>query len=188
MDRREILKSLALITGGMVLVPSCNFSKEEILAAYKNLRITTALQTLLGEIAGTIIPVGNIKGAADIDVQDFILVMVNDCTESDRQDSFSKGLEGFDAFCKKNKSKTFLSLSHEDRESVILQGLAIEDSSGNEDDKAVRDFLRTTKRFTIQGFMMSEYIQTEIKPYKIIPENYNGAALIGDLNEERING
>jgi hypothetical protein len=188
MDRREVLKSLALITGGMVLVPSCNFSKEDILAAYQNLQITPGLQKLLADLADTIIPSGQLKGAADIDVQDFILVMVNDCMDAERQQSFTLGLQSFNDYCKRTKDKDFAALTKDDKEAVILQGFAIDDQTEVENDKAVRDFLRTTKRFTVQGFLMSEYIMREIKPYKIIPGDYNGAVLISDLKTEKING
>jgi hypothetical protein len=94
MNRRDALRSLALITGGLVLVPSCDFSKEDILAAYQNLQITPSLQQLLKDIAGTIIPAGNIKSAADIEVQDFILVMVNDLHGCRRSKILYAGIAG----------------------------------------------------------------------------------------------
>jgi hypothetical protein len=49
-------------------------------------------------------------------------------------------------------------------------------------------FLSSVKRFTIQGYMASEYIQTEIIPYSLIPGEYNGAVLISDLQKTRVNG
>lgn len=184
MKRRDALRSLALLTGGMVLVPSCDFSKEDILGAYQNLEITPTLKQLLAEIADTIIPAGNLKGAADIEVQDFILVMVNDCMEKEAQQTFMSGLKGFDDFSKKSTRDKFEKLSQEQRETLVLEGLSTEDES----QQAIKNFLRTTKRFTIQGFMVSEYMQTEVKPYSLIPGEYKGDVLIADLKPERING
>lgn len=188
MQRREVLKSLALLTGGAVLIPSCNFEKEDILAAYSNLQITPSQQTLLGEIANTIIPPGEIKGAADLSVQDFILVMVNDCLNKDQQTQFTKGLLEFKAFSKKVGGGNFSKLDSAAKENVIVQGLAIEEESADDTLKAVRRFLSITKRFTIQGFMMSEYIQTEVKPYSLIPGSYNGEVLISSISNLKING
>ncbi|MCU0358052.1 MAG: gluconate 2-dehydrogenase subunit 3 family protein [Cyclobacteriaceae bacterium] len=188
MDRREVLKNLALLTGGAMLVPSCNFSKEDILSAYNNLQITPSLHTLLAGIADTIIPAGNLKGAADLNVQDFILVMVNDCLPADQQQTFSSGLASFNDWCKKTGGSTFGKLSSEKKTEVILTGLSLDEKSEDETVKSIRTLLRITKRFTIQGFMMSEYIMTEVKPYKIIPGNYNGAVLLTDLNNETIHG
>ncbi|MDZ7647502.1 MAG: gluconate 2-dehydrogenase subunit 3 family protein [Cytophagales bacterium] len=76
-------------------MPSCNFLKEDILAAYANLQMTESSKVLLAGIAETIIPAGTIKGAADIAVEDFILVMVNDCLKPENQKSFTQGLNGF---------------------------------------------------------------------------------------------
>lgn len=184
MKRRDALRNLALITGGLVLVPSCDFSKEDILSAYKNLEITPTLKQLLSEIADTIIPSGNLKGAADIEVQDFILVMVNDCIDEDGQKAFMKGLQGFDAFSKGNAGNGFSKLSPSEKEKLVLDGLATE----AEDQKDIKTFLGMTKRFTVQGFMMSEYIQTEAKPYSLIPGDYQGEVLIADLKTDKING
>lgn len=184
MKRRDALRSLALLTGGIVLVPSCDFSKEDILSAYQNLEVTPSLKQLLAEIADTIIPAGNLKGAADIEVRDFILVMVNDCMEKEAQQTFMSGLNGFEDFSKKSAGKKFEKLTQEQREALVLEGLSIEDES----QQAVKQFLQTTKRFTIQGFMASEYIQTEVKPYSLIPGEYKGDVLITDLKPERING
>jgi hypothetical protein len=36
--------------------------------------------------------------------------------------------------------------------------------------------------------MASEYIQTEIIPYSLIPGEYNGAVLIADIQNTRVNG
>jgi hypothetical protein len=184
MKRRDALRSLALITGGLVLVPSCDFSKEDILSAYQNLNITPSLKQLLADIADTIIPAGNIKGAADIEVQDFILVMVNDCMDEEGQKTFMNGLNSLEDFSKKTAGSSFGKLDQKQKESLILSGLSTEEES----QKEIRDFLRMTKRFTTQGFMMSEYIQTQVKPYSLIPGEYKGDVLIADLKPERING
>lgn len=184
MKRRDALRNLALITGGLVLVPSCDFSKEDILSSYKNLDITPSLKQLLAEITDTIIPSGNLKGAADLEVHDFILVMVNDCIDDDGQKAFMKGLQGFESFSKKTAGNTFSKLSSSEKEKLILDGLASE----AEDQKDTKTFLGMSKRFTVQGFMMSEYIQTEVKPYSLIPGDYQGEVLIADLKTDKING
>ncbi|MBN8651332.1 MAG: gluconate 2-dehydrogenase subunit 3 family protein [Cytophagales bacterium] len=188
MQRREALKSLAILTGGAVLIPSCNFEKEDILAAYSNLQITPTLQTLLGQIADTIIPPGQLKGAIDLAVQDFILVMVNDCIDKDQQTQFSKGLQEFNAFTKKTGSSNFSKLEPTAKEKVITEGLAIAADTTDENLKSIREFLSITKRFTIQGFMMSEYMMTEVKPYSLIPGSYNGEVLISSISNTKING
>lgn len=188
MQRREVLKSLALLTGGAVLVPSCNFEKEEILAAYSNLQITPSQQALLAQIADTILPPGKLKGAQDLAVQDFILVMVNDCLDQNDQTQFTNGLRAFNAFSKKAGGRNFSKLESAEKEKVITEGLLIEADTTDESKKAVRAFLSVTKSFTIQGFMASQYIMTEVKPYSLIPGTYNGEVLISSISNMKING
>lgn len=187
MHRREALKNLALISGGAVLVPSCNFEQDDILAAYKNLKVTESQRDLLSLVADTIIPPGEIKGAADIAVQDFILVMVNDCVEAERQVLFTSGLQAFNGYSKKIAGN-FSPLEAAEKEKVVAQGMAIPDESTDETEKAIRTFLTLTKRFTIQGYMMSEYIMTQVKPYSLIPGEYSGAVLISSISNLKING
>jgi hypothetical protein len=187
MHRREALKSLAILTGGAVLIPSCNFEKEDILVAYSNLQVTASQQTLLGAVANTLIPPGQLKGAADLSVQDFILVMVNDCLDKDQQQQFVKGLQGFNSFSKKTGGSIFSKLGTGEKEKVVIEGLSI-GVDADENLKPIREFLSITKRFTIQGFMMSEYIQTEIKPHSLIPGKYNGEVLISSISNLKING
>jgi hypothetical protein len=202
MERREALKALAILTGGAVLVPSCNFLKEDILIAYKNLQVTPSLQQLLASIADTIIPAGQIKGAADLAVQDFILVMVNDCLNAEQQKKFMQGLNGFNEYSKKVGDKSFAKLTAEEKAKVVEAGLAMtidpnfkapadedeDDKTERENEQAVPDFLKIAKRFTIQGFMMSQYIQTEVKPFKLIPDHYEKTVLVRDIKKEIIHG
>ncbi|MDZ7647503.1 MAG: hypothetical protein U5K54_10135 [Cytophagales bacterium] len=69
-----------------------------------------------------------------------------------------------------------------------IEGEAEDDRVERENEYAVPAFLKITKRFTTQGFMMSQYIQTEIIPYEMIPGKYNGAALVAELEKEIIHG
>ncbi|WP_339867632.1 gluconate 2-dehydrogenase subunit 3 family protein [uncultured Algoriphagus sp.] len=184
MNRRIALRHLALISGGLALIPSCDFSSDDILVAYENLKVTNSQKQLLGQISNTIIPSGELKGALDLEVPDFILVMVNDCMKKEDQELFTQGLAAFPAYAKNTGGAKFEKLGAKEKEDLIQSGLSLE----GEENKAVSYFLNTTKRFTMQGYMASEYIQTEIIPYSLIPGTYNGAALISDTQKPRING
>ncbi|WP_026966689.1 gluconate 2-dehydrogenase subunit 3 family protein [Algoriphagus terrigena] len=190
MNRRIALRHLALISGGLIMIPSCDFSKEDILAAYQNLNITQSQKNLLAAVSDTIIPAGEIKGALDLEVADFILVMVNDCFTKENQGKFSTGLAAFPEYVKSTAGKNFDALSAKEKEGIILSGAKLEGDDTEEGKKngAISYFLNSAKRFTIQGYMASEYIQTEVIPYSLIPGEYNGAVLITDLQKPRVNG
>ncbi|MDR7128413.1 hypothetical protein J2X69_000745 [Algoriphagus sp. 4150] len=190
MNRRIALKHLALISGGLALIPSCDFSSEDILAAYDNLKVTASQKQLLGEISDAIIPAGELKGALDLEVPDFILVMVNDCLSVENQALFTSGLAAFSDFAKNQEGKKFDQLSTKEKENLIQAGIDLQPAENpeGEKDSAVSYFLNTTKRLTMQGYMASEYIQTEIIPFSLIPGPYNGSALISETQKSRING
>jgi hypothetical protein len=191
MNRRHALRHIALISGGLALIPSCDFSKEDILAAYENLKITATQKALIASISDSIIPAGEIKGALDLAVPDFILVMVNDCFTKENQEKFTAGLEAFPDYAEKTTGKKFADLSGKEKETFLLQGLAVTGDENTPEGKVLTQvgyFLSSIKRFTIQGYMASEYIQTEIIPYSLIPGEYNGAVLIADIQNTRVNG
>ncbi len=190
MNRRIALRHLALISGGLALIPSCDFSSDDILAAYDKLKVTVSQKSLLGDISNTIIPAGEIKGALDLEVPDFILVMINDCYTQENQTLFTKGMAAFPTYVKESTGNKFEKLDTKKKEEVIQAGTKLEggDTEEGQIHKAISYFLNTTKRFTIQGYMASEYIQTEVIPYSLIPGEYNGAVLITDLQKPRING
>jgi hypothetical protein len=191
MNRRHALRHIALISGGLALIPSCDFSKEDILAAYENLKITATQKALIAAISDSIIPAGEIKGALDLAVPDFILVMVNDCFTKENQEKFTAGLEAFPDYAEKTAGKKFADLSGKEKETFLLQGLAVTGDENTPEGKVLAQvgyFLSSIKRFTIQGYMASEYIQTEIIPYSLIPGEYNGAVLIADIQNTRVNG
>jgi len=190
MNRRIALRHLALISGGLALIPSCDFSSEDILAAYENLQVTPSQKQLLGSISDTIIPAGELKGALELEVPDFILVMVNDCMSEENQKLFSNGLSAFPDYAKNMAGKRYDKLSTKEKEDLIQAGIDLEPAENpeGEKDKAISYFLNTTKRLTMQGFMASEYIQTEVIQYSLIPGPYNGATLISETQKPRING
>jgi len=104
------------------------------------------------------------------------------------QTQFTIGLQAFNSFSKKKGGKNFSKLESTAKEKVIAEGLSIGAETTDENQKAVREFLSITKRFTIQGFMMSQYIMTEIKPYSLIPGSYNGEVLISSISNMKIDG
>ena len=87
MDRRELLKMVALATGGIVI------GGEFFLAGCKNKDAAVAGMSFskndivfLDEVAETIIPKTNTAGAKDAEVGKFMTMMVNDCyAEADQR-------------------------------------------------------------------------------------------------------
>ncbi|WP_215226528.1 gluconate 2-dehydrogenase subunit 3 family protein [Echinicola shivajiensis] len=188
MNRRLALKQMALVTGGLALIPGCDFSEEKILAAYDELQITDGHQQVLKSLVDTIIPKTDLKGAVELGVHDFVLVMANDCLGKEDQQRFVSGLKGFDQYVKTNFGTKFLKLDQAKAVEVVdtLLDAKKEVSAGSED---YQYFVKTTKKYAIQAYMASEYVMTELMPYTLVPgPKFNGSKKIVPGEKVNING
>jgi hypothetical protein len=194
MDRRIALKQLALITGGFMVIPSCDFSRENILAAYEKLQINGDHKNLLSKVVETIIPGGEILGAKELDIQDFVLVMANDCLNEENQMAFTNGLKQFDQYVLKKFGKRFEKMEQTKAEEVFNNIVSDKkEQPENEKEEGItreelQYFLNTTKRFTLQGYVNSEYFMTEVMPYELIPKKFQGEKIIDQTEKINTNG
>lgn len=193
MNRREVLKQLAILSGGLVLVPSCDFSQNDIMLAYDHLRVTKDNKASLQKLCNSIIPSDPVnKGADELELSDFVLVMVDDCYSPEDQKNFTGGLKKINKYTQEQTRQNIWSLSQDHAEELlrsILQHPEIEDKNRENaeaiDFEQIRFCVQTTKSLTIQGYMASEYIMNEVMPYQLVPGPFHGKVPV-DTNE-RIN-
>ncbi|GAB3650402.1 hypothetical protein GCM10028791_17560 [Echinicola sediminis] len=165
MNRRLAIKQLALAAGGLALIPSCDFSEEQIIAAYDELQITASHEDVLKKLVDTIIPKTDLKGALELGVHDFVLVMANDCLAAEEQKRFLNGLKNFEEYTKTNFGSRFTKMDPSTSEATVLAIL----EKGEEEKEDYRYFLGTVKKYTLQAYMASEYVMTELMPYQLVP-------------------
>ena len=84
MDRRELLKMVALLTGGAVIGGDLFLSGCKT-GAKADAGFTAANISLLDEIAETIIPATATPGAKAAKVGEFMKIMVTDCYTGNQQ-------------------------------------------------------------------------------------------------------
>lgn len=194
MDRRIALKQLALLTGGLMVIPSCDFSRENVLAAYEKLQITEDHKKLLSKVVETILPGGDMVGAKELNMQDFVLIMANDCLSAEEQQSFTNGLRAFNKYVQKEYGTQFTKMDQSQAEKVfnsITNNKQINSENpkqGGTNLEELKYFLDTTKRYTLQGYLSTEYFMTEIMPYKMIPGGFQGEKIIEPSEKINING
>jgi Ca2+-binding EF-hand superfamily protein len=166
MQRRSAIKNIALTIGGAMILPSwANAWDRESL---QNSRfISPSQDAFLAEIVETIIPKTNTPGAKDLNVHQFVQRMVKDCYDKKAQETFSKGFDLVDTSTKSNFSKMFLECDAKQR----LEVLNKMSKSENSDEK---NFVQLVKGLTIQGYLKSEYVMTNIKKYEFAPARYHG--------------
>src|SRR5438034_1145856 len=119
MDRRELLKMIALVTGGVVIGGEAFLSGCKT-GAKTDMSFTAANISLLDEIGDTIIPATTTPGAKAAQVGEFLKVMVTDCYTEKQQAAFNDGLKSFDQTCKKTTGKSFMNCTAQERHDFLV--------------------------------------------------------------------
>lgn len=201
MDRRELLKMVALLTGGAVIggelfLTGCkNAAKNEVGFTPQNL-------ALLDEIGETIIPTTTTPGAKAAKVGEFMKVMVTDCYTPREQATFNNGLTAFDEACRKTNNKSFLECTPQQRHDFLLnleKEAAAYNKKRDEEDLPKREeiekvnetvswkdqkvfegapshYYTMMKQLTVLGFFTSKTGMTETLRHVAVPGRYDGNA------------
>jgi hypothetical protein len=179
MLRRTAIKKIGLLTGGLFLLPSCNFSDEKAAIVLNRLRINLDQEKLLKAIVSAMIPEGDIiPGAVSLNVHNYVWIMVDDCLTDEKQRIYISGLNRFNGRIIKESGKSYSKLSKNDQINALTE-------FSNKEDHFITDFINITKYYTGNGYMQSKYIMTEIMPYPLIPGKFDNCEKV-DPNK-RIN-
>jgi hypothetical protein len=166
MERRVALKNMAAAMGAMVSLPVWASGWNN--SSLGEVKYTSAGQAeVLKSIVESIIPKTDTPGAGELGVATFVQRMVTDCYDQKTQDTFSKGIDAVDGQSTKSFGKSFADSSKIQQ----LQLLKELEKSTDPDQKA---FFGMVKNLTIQGYMSSEYVMTNLTHFEFIPGRYHG--------------
>lgn len=177
MDRREAVRKLTLVMGGVLSVPTLSVLLKSCDSNSFNLGsgidFTAQEKEMIASMAEIIIPRTDTPGAIDTKVPEFVVMMMQDTYPLETQDAFHNGLAAFDSYCKKNLGKDFLALDSTDKTEAVRQ--LDELVLGKEESKPQDlEFYRIFKELTLFGFFTSESGSTETLTYLQIPGDYVG--------------
>ena len=177
MDRRELLKLVALATGGVVI------GGEFFLAGCKNENAGIGGATFsnndiafLDEVAETIIPKTTTAGAKEAEVGKFMTVMVNDCYNEADQKTFHEGIQKLDEACKKMHGHGFMKADAGHRKELLTSL-----------DKEAKEYVKTKKKedpnhyfqmmkqLTLIGYFTSKQGIEQNFNYQAVPGKFDGA-------------
>ena len=181
MHRRSVIKKLGLFTGGIVLLPSCTFTKEQVDVALSDMEITEPLKKMLGMVVDHLIPTADMSESNELNLSDFVIVMANDCLSPEENKSFVKGMLALEMNAKENHKSSFEKLSQNHQYEMInglLENKNAEDSSF---------FINKTKQYAILGYMQSAYVMTHEMPYTLIPGSFQNCVAIDPSQKININ-
>lgn len=182
MQRRNAIKKIGLVTGGIFLFPSCNFSEEKSAQVIKEFQIDQGQEALLKDFISTVIPNGEIPGAQDLKVENFVWIMLKDTYDRESQLSYLKGLTDFERTVQKENAKSFHALSNKEKLNALYK---LDAEIQKEGSSELGFFLEVSKNLAIQGYLQSHYIMTEIMPYQLVPGGHGNCEEIS--KDKRIN-
>jgi len=195
MERRELLKMIALATGSAVI------GGEFLLSGCKNNNAGNGITfsaddiALLDEVAETILPKTNTPGAKDAKVGEYMKVMVTDCYTAENQKTFYDGIKQLDDACDKMHKVGFMKATPEQRKS-LLEALdkeakafqkaksekekELREKANKEHDKkfdfAPNHYFTMMKQLTLSGYFTSEVGATKALRYLAVPGKFDGCA------------
>ena len=176
MNRRELLRMVALATGGVVI------GGEFFLAGCKNADADLTDNSFskddiafLDEVAETILPKTNTAGAREAEVGKFMTVMVTDCYSAADQNIFHQGMNKLNEACKKMHRQDFMKANSSGRKELLISL-----------DKETKEYLKTKKpedpnhyfqmmkQLTLVGYFTSKLGMEQCFDYKMVPGRFDG--------------
>ncbi|WP_343853527.1 gluconate 2-dehydrogenase subunit 3 family protein [Algoriphagus jejuensis] len=171
MNRRDALKSVALMMGGTMIGASALLTGCSPERQLKDLNFTPEDLAFLDEIGETIIPTTDTPGAKATKIGEFMVMMVKDCYDADQQKAFIDGLNMLSKDFKAEKGADFMEASGEDR-LVYLNAMQEKfKASGDSREPIVINMLRD---LTVLGYFSSEIGATQALRYEEVPGRYDG--------------
>jgi hypothetical protein len=198
MERRELLKMIALATGGTLIGGELFFSgcKSATSGAVSFIPETIAF---LDEVAETIIPATSTPGAKAAQVGEFMKVYVTDCYTAEDQKVFLEGVNKLNDACNKMHGHDFMKAPAEHRKALLVTLDKEAKETQDKRNKTYDEFVKTErekgntlpimdyknpvaphyftlmKQLTLLGFFTSKTGATETLRHLQVPGKYDGA-------------
>ncbi|MFD2571862.1 gluconate 2-dehydrogenase subunit 3 family protein [Spirosoma soli] len=168
MQRRSLLKNMAIGMGGLITLPAwaSSWTPDSI---GRVATVSFDEEMLLGEIVETFIPQTDTPGAKGLFVHQFALRIIKDCYDQSAQTMLQQGLALTDATAQQTYTKSFADCDATQRKDVLARLTASTDPTG-------KAFVDMTKRLTIWGYTNSEFYKVNVEKYVMAPGFYRGCA------------
>ncbi|RZK79695.1 MAG: gluconate 2-dehydrogenase subunit 3 family protein [Pedobacter sp.] len=158
MERRIAIKQVLIFAGGMALLPSFLKGAGKASVHLNYLDVDTEQEKLLSQIAEIIIPKTTTPGAKELGLHLFVLKMVDDCYDANARQKFMSGLKSFEGL----------------GEAGLKQMVIDANFSKPHISEDVKSFYKLMKQQTINGYMNSKYVMTNLVKWELVPARYNG--------------
>jgi hypothetical protein len=175
MDRRELLKMIAVVTGGAVIGGEFLFSGCTNPDKGVSMVFTDDDIAFLNEVAETILPQTTTAGAKAAGVGRHMTVMVNDCYSKEDQEIFHKGMTQLNEACEKMHGHNFMKATPEERTALLVSlDKERKEYQQKKEWKMPNHYFQQMKQLTISGYFTSEKGRNESLRYIPVPGKFQG--------------
>ena len=183
MERRELLKQIALLTGGLLIggdffLSGCKSGSKA------DAGFSTASVALLDEVGETIIPATKTPGAKAAQVGEFMKTFVTDCYTKAQQKAFTKGIVQLEEACDKMHHQSFIDCTAQQRKDLLVsleKEAKVYNEKPNKENEGKREVMTPVhyytmmKQLTLLGFFTSKTGATETLRFIEVPGKYDGS-------------
>lgn len=175
MKRKKAIGTI-LLAGGATVV---GFSGYEWFTLTKSpdKNYLISKKSLLAELAETIIPATDTPGAKEAGAVEFMLPMLNECTDNKTLNRFIRGLQDLEEYTRSHYKQEFSACSSPDREAILQWAEQNSTVSNSLLDKikskfSGRPFFEMLKTYTVYGYCISEKGASLGMRYVAVPGKY----------------
>ena len=171
-NRREAVRRATFLLGGAITFSGFGACEMLNQAFVSDVESIASQESLIAEIADTLIPDNNgVPGAKAAGLGPFIVLMIKDCYTADVQKQFADGLMKVDEVSKGKYNKLFISLTLKEREEIFKLFKAEAQTQITAGDSPSQ-FFQLIYELTCLGYYTSEIGATKALRYVHIPGRY----------------
>jgi hypothetical protein len=190
MERRDLLKMIAVLTGASLVGADTFFSGCNPASRGSSKLWSANDLSLMDEIAETILPGTSASpGAKAARTAEFMNLYVNDCYEENEQQTFIAGMGKIDKDCKTKTGNLFMDCNAQERQDFLI----VLDKEAKEFNKPIEEkekaerlkdknyksppmhYFTYMKQLTLFAYFTSEIGYTKALRYEAVPGRYNGS-------------
>jgi hypothetical protein len=172
LNRRDAIQRISILMGGMISAPAmAGLNGKKSHATF--VQFSAAQESLVAEIADTIIPTTDTPGAKAAGVEKFVLRVVQDCYPENSQKAFAEGLVKLDADCQARFGKSYIDATITQRKEALTTCM-LESDATRKSKKGQPTFFFMMKELTTTGYFTSEIGATKALDYLSIPGKFDG--------------
>jgi hypothetical protein len=174
MQRRELIKMIAVLTGGSVI------GADLFLAGCKNKTDNNFFSdddiAFFDEVAETIIPKTTTPGAKDADTGKFIALYATDCYDDTTRKILKEGVNKLNEVSKKKYDVEFVNIISAHRQEILteIDQESKQYNKQNTDGQKQPHYFTLMKQLTLLGFFTSKPGATQVLRYVPVPGKYEG--------------